>query len=41
MTYLDSEKTKISEYFDITHNNWVTVELGNALKKTSTMRKKL
>ena len=41
MTYLDSEETKVSQYFDITHNNWVNVGLGNALEKASSMCKKL
>jgi len=41
MTYLDSEETKITEYFDITHNNWVNVGLDYALEKASAMCKKL
>jgi len=41
MTYLDSEETKVTQYFDITHNNWVNVGLGDALEKASTMCKKL
>ena len=41
MTYLDSEETKITEYFDITQNKWDNVGLGDALEKASTMCKKL
>ena len=41
MTYLDSEETKVTEYFDITHNNWVNVGLDYALEKASAMCKKL
>ena len=41
MTYVDSEETKVSQYFDITQNNWVNVGLGDALEKASTMCKKL
>ena len=41
ITYLDSEETKITKYFDIIQNNWDTVGLGDALEKASTMCKKL
>ena len=41
MTYLDSEETKITEYFDITENKWDNVGLGYALEKASAMCKKL
>ena len=37
----ESYAKKISEYFDITHNKWVNVGLGDALEKASTMCKKL
>ena len=41
MKFLDSEKIKITEYFDISENSWSNKGLSEALFKASTMCKSL
>ena len=41
ITYLDSKEINITEYFDINHNNWVNLGLGNAIEKASAICKTL
>ena len=41
LQYLDSEEVKITDYFDITHNNWSNYGVSETLERAQEMCKKL